>query len=429
MRTLARAASALLLGAVWARPAVAADDATAPNDSEGYTPDDPGSALTIGGYLDIGFANAQGNGTSFHPDDTRLPADYGVDTFAPAVNSRGEVASTDAGGRFTNGFLPRSAGIGGRPSTLVNTLSLDLRYDAPGTPLMVFSRVQLLPRAGTGDARVLVEQAFGRLTPFDAHDLSVSVGKFDSVFGIEYLDNQAPLRVGVTPSLLARYTTGPSVGAKVFYRRQIAPLWSAISLHVAATNSGAVVESLQSPDTSLSGRPVASARLGYELNLPRVQVKLGASGLTGPRNDQSVPDVHQRSHGVDARLTFLGLALSGEYLRVDHDAGIAAEKVTGAGPQTLVSEFHARGFYAQAAYSVPWAVPVLGKVTAYGRFEQRHAWFDGFTAVTVQRVTAGVRLDLTDALILKGELLFNRERAGAPTVPNDVQALSLVYYW
>src|SRR6202012_876801 len=82
--------------------------------SEGYTP--PGSAqspLQLLGYVDLGWAKAQGNGTSFAPGDTRIPADYGVDTFAPAVNSRGDVASTNSHGLFTNGFLPHSLGIGG----------------------------------------------------------------------------------------------------------------------------------------------------------------------------------------------------------------------------------------------------------------------------------------------------------------------------
>ena len=71
------------------------------NDSDGYTPPAEGSGapspLSINGYVDVGFAHAQGDGTSFAPGDTRLPPDYGVDTFAPAVNSRGDVASTDPG--------------------------------------------------------------------------------------------------------------------------------------------------------------------------------------------------------------------------------------------------------------------------------------------------------------------------------------------
>src|SRR5205085_985780 len=117
--------------------------------------------------------------------------------------------------------------------------------------------------------------------------LAVSVGKFDSVFGIEYLDNQANFRIGVTPSLIARYTTGQSVGVKAFYRVQIIPTSSAVSLNVATTNSGTFVDSLQAPARSLTGVPVATARLGYELNLERTSFKLGASASYGPRNDQT----------------------------------------------------------------------------------------------------------------------------------------------
>ena len=89
--------------------------------------------------------------------------------------------------------------------------------------------MQFVPRFfglgdGGDDTRVVVEQAFGRLVPFDSQELALSVGKFDSVFGIEYLDNQANIRTGVTPSLIARYTTGQSIGAKLFYRLQIAPI-------------------------------------------------------------------------------------------------------------------------------------------------------------------------------------------------------------
>jgi hypothetical protein len=280
------------------------------DDGNGYTP--PAGLtppLQLNGYIDVGFAKAQGDGTSFAPGDTRLPVDYAVDPFAPAVNSRGDVASNDPGGRLTNGFLPRSVGIGGRPSFLINTVNFDLKYAAPGTPLLIFTRLQILPRfSSSGDeTRPYLEQAFGRFIPFDSQELAISVGKFDSVFGIEYLDNQANLRTGITPSLMARYTTGTSTGAKVFYRMQLPALWSALSLHVAATNSGNFVEALQGPDASLTGVPVLSGRLGYELNRPEIQVKLGASGLYGPRNDQNQRGAHQRALGADARVALHGL--------------------------------------------------------------------------------------------------------------------------
>jgi hypothetical protein len=131
--------------------------------------------------------------------------------------------------------------------------------------------VQLLPRFSDqkgSETRLLLEQAFGKIAPFTNHELSLSVGRFDSVFGIEYLENQANLRTGITPSLVARYTTGTAIGAKAFYRLQIAPLWSAISLNLAATNGGTFVEALQPQELSLTGRPVGSGRLGYELNCP-----------------------------------------------------------------------------------------------------------------------------------------------------------------
>jgi hypothetical protein len=283
----------------------------------GYTPQGPSatqSALRITGYVDVGFARAQGDGTSFPKGDARLPADYGVDAFMPMVNSRGDVASTDSGGRFTNGFLPRSAGIGGRASFLVNTVDADIRYQPATLPIFLFSRIQLLPRfnAPSGEGtRLIVEQAFARVTPFSSQELTLAVGKFDSVFGIEYLENEANLRTGITPSLMARYTTGQSLGAKIFYRYQIPALWSAISLNLAATNGGTLVESLQPQGASLTGTPIASGRLGLELNLARVEVKVGGSAFYGPRNDQHDSNVRQRGWGTDARLIVGWLSLSG----------------------------------------------------------------------------------------------------------------------
>ena len=406
------------------------------NDSEGYTPPPEGAGapapLSINGYIDVGFAKAQGDGTSFAPGDTRVPLDYCVDGFAPAVNARGDAASTDPGpGRTVNGFLPRSAGIGGRPSFLLNTLDVDLKYAAAALPLTVFSRVQFLPRffEGTGGdgTRVVVEQAFGRLAPFDSQELALSVGKFDSVFGIEYLDNQANIRTGVTPSLIARYTTGQSIGAKLFYRIQIAPIASALSLNVALTNSGNFVEVLQPPDASLTGAPVGSGRLGYELNAAVLQAKLGVSAMYGPRNDQPERSAHQKELGADLRVAVAGLYLNAEYVRVEEDEG--GPKTTSVGAFPFSSGFHARGGYVQLAYALSLDAGPLRKLTVYARYDRRHAWFEGFTPITVDRITGGLRVDLGDALILKGEYLDNRELAGAPTVANNVITSSLVYSW
>jgi len=421
-------------------PPDATDDTTAEvaseNDSPGYSPSEPAgsgpgaSALHVNGYVDVGFAKAQGDGTSFSSDDAPVPADYGVDAFATAVNSRGDVASTDSQGRFVNGFLPRSVGIAGRPSFLLNNFNLDLRFQPASAPIMIFSRVQFLPRfSSTGDTtRVYVEQAFGRVTPFESQELSLSVGKFDSVVGIEYQDNASPIRIGITPSLAARYTTGTSVGAKAFYRFHVAPLWSALSLNVAATNSGSMVESLQSPEQSWSGAPVLAGRLGYELSPPMIQVKLGASLLRGPRNDQQSRDAKQRLWALDGRLFVAGFALSGEYVHIDEDEGIGP-KTTSLGVFPFASGFHARVYWAQASYALNVGLGALNRVVPYARYERRHAWFQGFVPITVDRMTAGLRIDLWDFVAVKGEYLRNRELAGAPNSTNDVYTSSAVFSW
>jgi hypothetical protein len=414
--------------------ASALDELEPINDSEGYTPavgeGAAPSSLSINGYVDVGFAKAQGDGTSFAPADTRVPLDYVSDGFAPAVNSRGDAASTYPGpNRVVNGFLPRSAGIGGRPSFLLNTMSVDFKYAPTFAPVTMFSRVQFLPRftGQNDDTRVYVEQAFGRIIPIDSQELAISVGKFDSVFGIEYLDNQANIRTGITPSLIARYTTGQSIGAKLFYRLQIAPLWSAVTLNAAAANSGTFIEALQPPDASLTGVPVASGRLGYELNAPVVQVKLGVSAMYGPRNDQPDRDARQRAYGADLRIAVAGVYVNAEYVRVDEDEG--GVKVTSIGVYPFASGFAARGGYVQLAYALALDWGPLRRLTVYGRYDRRHAEFAGYTPITVDRVTAGLRVDLWDAVILKGEWLGNREIAGAPTVANDVITSSLVYSW
>jgi hypothetical protein len=408
----------------------------------------PSSAppLVITGYVDVGFAKAQGDGTSFPSSYGAVPppgpADYYVDTFAPAVNSRGEAASTAfPTGTTAGGFLPRSASVGGKPSFLINTANVDLRYTAPELPVLIFTRLQVLPRLTDADGestRLFLEQAFGRITPVKSAELAISIGKFDSVFGIEYLENEANFRVGVTPSLLARYTTGQSTGVKVFDRYQLIPIASAVSLNVSATNSGTFVEALQGPSRSLTGRPNVAARLGYELNLSRVSVKVGGSAAYGPRNDQSATtQAAEKVLGVDARLVVPTLTIAGEYVHVEEESAEAAggrpiAKLAGSGPYPAIAEFYAHGFWVQAAEELPLPVdPLVFRLTIYARYEQRHAQFPDYTdaSIVVDRVTGGVNLGFGESLQVKAEYLVNRELEGAPQVANDVFTSSAVWTW
>jgi hypothetical protein len=428
-------ALALLLLAVAARAEDAAEVEVVDADdiAPGYTPSEEQShqALRFTGYVDVGFAKATGDGTSFVPNDARVPLDYTVDAFATAVNSRGEVASTDTGGRFTNGFLPRSVGLGGRAGFLLNTASVDVRFQPRGVPLFVFARAQLMPRflPGGDQTRLELQQAFGRLSPFAAHEFAVFLGRFDSVFGVEYLENEANLRVGITPSLIARYTTGHGLGLKAFYRVQLPSVMSAISVNLAATNHGTRIEALVPVDASLVGVPVGSGRVGYELNLQRVQAKVGVSGLYGPRNDQRAAGARQLAVGADARLSVAGVSVAGEILRLVDERGPAEGKFTGQGPSELASAFDVWGGWARVAYTLPWRGAVVSGLTAYVRYDRRHATFEGNVTVRTQRFTVGARLELFEMLALKAEGLFNGELGGAPSVDNDVFTASAVFTW
>lgn len=416
---------------------VAVEDVVADEGPEGFTPDEAQAqdVVRFTGYLDVGFAKAFGNGSSFLSTDTRVPLDYGNDAFAPMVNSRGDVASTDTQGRFTNGFLPRSVGIGNRPSFLLNTASVDVRVQPRGVPLFVFARVQFMPRLlPTGDVtRVDLQQAFGRYSPFKAHELAFFLGRFDSVFGIEYLENEANLRLGITPSLTARYTTGQGLGAKVFYRVQLPGIWSALSLNASATSNGTRIDALVPVFASLTGALVGAGRLGYELNLQKLQVKLGVSGLYGDRSDVPLGLGTQWAVAGDARVNAFGFSLAAELTHLEDSKvtgfGIATPKQTGQGPAELASGFAVTGGWVRLGYTLPWTTKALSAATLYVRYDRREGRFIGFTQLKTARWTFGARVDLWDFLALKAEYLSNRELAGAPLVDNDVFTSSAVFTW
>jgi hypothetical protein len=189
-----------------------------------------------------------------------------------------------------------------------------------------------------------------------------------------------------------------------------------------------LVDTLSPADISQTGRPIFVGRLGYELELPFLEFKLGASGERGPRNDQSDPSVQQWILGGDARLTTGPLELRGEFIHIEQDDG-GYDKVNGLGTETLVSGFIATGGYGQAALGFDTGIPALRRITFYARYERRHAQFQGFTAITVDRITFGARVDMWKQVALKTEGLINRELVGAPDVDNNVWTNSLVFTW
>ena len=120
-----------------------------------------------------------------------------------------------------------------------------------------------------------------------------------------------------------------------------------------------------------------------------VQAKLGVSAMDGPRNDQ--PERSARPARVRRRPARRGrqrLYVNAEYVRVDEGEG--GPKTTSVGTFPFASAFWARGGYVQLAYALSVDAGPLRKLTLYARYDRRHAWFEGYTPITVDRITGGL---------------------------------------
>ncbi len=136
--------------------------------------------------------------------------------------------------------------------------------------------------------------------------------------------------------------------------------------------------------------------------------------------------MRQKALGADARVVFGPVEIRAEGVHLKQGEG-AGDKVNGLGTHTVVSGFEVWGGYAQLALGFDFAPG--RRIAIYGRYDRRHAQFEGFVPITVDRITGGARLDLLENLAVKGEYLKNRELDGAPQVDNDVIASSLIYSW
>src|SRR4029079_1693030 len=181
----------------------------------------PQFPIKVSGYGDIGLFATQGDGTGFrrHVCHEMFPshADFGWvfygDLLATQINSRGDVAALgEAPGvaRFD------SVHSDGKLTFLVNELNLTVSAGL-GPSALFTSSVNFTPRSGSnfslGDS-FDVDLAQLDRTPTPAGKTSIFVGKVDSVLGHEYKTRKSPQRFGITPSLVARYTTGTAVGVK-----------------------------------------------------------------------------------------------------------------------------------------------------------------------------------------------------------------------
>jgi len=396
-------------------------------------------SLTVSGYGDVGFFVPIGDGVGYVQDvgpmSTRaFPQYFGMydwvflgDILAPAINSRGEPADLGNPPGVNRQDLIDSNGA---PSFIANELNLTLSSTLAENVVGVGS-VNFLPRTGT-DFR------FGDAFDVDLLSLewkvglqrktSIYVGKFESVIGIEYPERKANRRFGITPSLIARYTTGTPVGLKVRSRFGDSD-WLIIA--AALTNGSSVIEPFHFYDeTDSNAGKTASGRLAIALPLP-VRIELGVSGMYGPQ-DRALDSAHPMWFaGADLQVTWRWWRLGAEYLRGASDGEVgppvdAARRVYGLRLNN--------GGYVQLTGLLSRFVGVLV------RAEMRDAFVflgdptlaEGAERLYVTkswRLTAGLRFPINQFIVAKLEYLHNGEYGGVPAIANDVFTTSLVMSW
>ena len=232
------------------------------------------------------------------------------------------------------------------------------------------------------------------------------------MLGIEYRDRKSDRRFGVTPSLIARYTTGPALGLKV--RSKLGDDdW--LVLAAALTNGSNTTEQFFFYDeTDSNAFKTLSGRLSVRLPLP-VAVELGASGSYGAQ-DRSTNDLHP--------MWFVGPDLLARLGTVDVKVQWLRASRPGDPTQNVYAlDLHGGGCLEVDAMRTPsWGV--------LGRVEYRSADI----TLPPQRAypsrswrgTIGARGVVSTWATLKVEYLHNGEYGSVPNIPDDVFTSSLV---
>lgn len=377
--------------------------------------------VKITGYGDLGFfaTSPGGDGSGFRrdaghvmfPEHQQIGWVFYGDLLATMVNSRGDVADLgEAPGvdRFDGVNAENNA------SFLVNELSLGIQAGL-GSRALFTSSVNFTPRTGTdfrlGDS-FDVDLAQVEWLPFADGKTSVFVGKVDSVIGHEYKTRKSPQRFGITPTLVARYTTGTAIGLKA--RSKL--LGDRIVVAVAVTNGSFGTEQFHfHNEIDTNGSKAVSGKVSVRLPVLGGTFEAGPSGQWGTQD--GAPDGASAAWiaGVDAELETSRFAVKAQWLR-------------GKAPGDEVSKMYSldlkNGGYVEANVIL---TPVIGLL---GRAEFRDAEVqEGMERLYITknwRATAGVRMIFTPNAILKAEYSHNGEYGGVPSIPDDVVTTSAV---
>jgi hypothetical protein len=386
-------------------------------------------SVTLGGYADFGFFAAQGDGSGIIRDNGNLlfpsyAGQYGWvflgDLLAPTMNSRGEVADLgDAAG------APRfdSVHSHGNPSFIINEVNLTLNAGL-GDHALSTASINFMPRSGhdfaLGDF-MEVDIAQVEWTPTSSGKTSIFVGKFDSVVGIEYRDRKATQRFGITPSLLARYTTGTNLGLKI--RSKFGPA-DFFTVAAALTNGSFTTEQFHFYDEvdSNAGK-TASGRVSVRYPGDAFELELGVSGSYGAQD---------RARDSSGAMWFAGVDLLGHMGNLD----VKAQWLKGEAPGNPMDAAYGLKLHQGAYLELDWMFSRFLGVIGRGEFRDALVWLGNPGAVEGAnrayltkswRATVGAKAILHQKIALKAEYLRNGEYGGIPGIANDVFTSSLLF--
>lgn len=381
-------------------------------------------------FLDVGWFAVGGDGAGVRSDVGHryvrdhggVPADWVLigDPLSTAVNTLGEPADLGVARAIEDDTLDSE----GHATFLVNTVGLAIGRALPRGFAMA-ALVELLPR--TGPDRIVVEHAHVDYRPSQETDLVVSAGKVDSVLGIEYRAQDAPDRLGITPSLSCRYTCGRPYGVRAHLEHR------GYSLSALVATGDAFQERFErDPRLASAAAPTVAAHVQYLVPIGN-GIKVGASAAFGPQDGQTALHVHQWHYGLDLRVREIArLALQAEFVQGKQQGSSTGlsrlldampDSTVVAPPCSLAPCLRYKAAYALASYR---ATP---KLTPYARVDwrdARHARGVDFLYVSrVVRATVGAQYAVTNRILGKIEYTANHELLG-PQFPNDVLTTSLV---
>jgi len=383
------------------------------------------SPLSWNGYVDFGFFVPLGNGGVGWVEDfqhKQFPQ-YGNtswaflgDILSTAVNTRGEVADL---GNAPDAPRFDSINSNGASSFILNEINLRPRYQLSDRAIMRAS-INFIPRTGSNFALGdFVEADTGELEYLLTADgkTSLFVGKSMPVFGIEYKDRKSDGRFGITPSLIARYTTGSQLGIKI--RSKLLNDWLIVAGSV--TNGSSTTEQFhfyseidQNNGKTLNGRAAINIPVGQVLHNNH-RLEIGLSGEYGAQD---------RAINNDGKMWFAGVDL--QYLGTDF--ALKGQIMKGKSPGNADMGVFGLDLRPSGYLELDWQVLAQFGVILRGELRDAIVTLEPTRIYITKeaRLTAGFRVVINPHTFVKAEYLHNIEYGGVPSFKNDIATSSLV---